>query len=107
MLTDTTEKKKKTDDFLKVIWKKSKKVGFGSKDDYTIAWYCSDSAPVIKPYTDASNDYYDNLETCLDKTAGKEHNKCVNAEAVKAVNTRREDHLVLAHAASTEAQVVA
>jgi hypothetical protein len=29
---DTDEKKGKTNDFLKVIWKKSKKVGFGSKD---------------------------------------------------------------------------
>jgi hypothetical protein len=99
--------KKKTDDFLKVIWKKSKRVGFGSRGEYTIAWYCSDSdsAPNIKPH-DGANDYYEETQTCLEPVTGaaNAYNKCINEEAIKAVNKRRADHLVADHPLITQAE---
>jgi hypothetical protein len=83
-----------------VVWKKLTKVGFGKRDDYTVAWYCADSTPSIKKLSSVSgsdtvtaNGYYNVLPDCIKGTdAATWYNECFLDHGVTATNKHRKDH---------------
>jgi len=83
-----------------VVWKKLTKVGFGKRDDYTVAWYCADSTPSIKKLSSVSgtdtvtaNGYYNVLPACIKGTdAATWYNECFLDHGVTATNKHRKDH---------------
>jgi hypothetical protein len=50
--------KKIAEDFRRVVWKESTKVGFGRKGDHIVAWYCSSKSKPNLATGDNEEDFY-------------------------------------------------
>ena len=75
--------------FTQMIWKDVKKVGFGVKSPWAIAWYCPKGNQPPVGETGSADTYKKNVKkTCIEKGM----NVCYNKMAVKAHNDERLKH---------------
>ena len=79
-----TDKNKKaySDNFTKMVWKATTKVGFGVKGKYVIAWYCE-----ATPNTGSTTEFKKNVgEKCVNAA---KINVCFNVKQVTSHNEKR------------------
>jgi hypothetical protein len=72
--------------FTQMVWKGTKRVGFGVKDRWVIAWYCEDKGAV----GDAEAFKKNVGKMCVEKD--KKMNSCYNDKALKKHNEYRKAH---------------
>ena len=79
------------------MWKASKKVGFGIKGKFVVAWYCPKGNDPNTPKDFKKNVCKkDGCKLCLEDKKGVKYgyNKCYNEDAVKSTNLLRGKHNV-------------
>lgn len=77
------------------MWKSTKKVGFGIKGKYVVAWYCpKGNDPATSKDFKKNVCKKDGCKLCLEDKKGVKYgyNKCYNDDAVKSTNLVRGKH---------------
>jgi len=80
-----------------MMWKSTKKVGFGIKGKYVVAWYCpKGNDPATSKDFKKNVCKKDGCKLCLEDKKGVKYgyNKCYNEDAVKSTNLLRGKHNV-------------